>query len=1419
MRWQLPTLIMLAVLLTAPAAHASVLDTLLGWVSSEVTTKGLSIRWNGELTAAEVQLRDAKGTYATLDTVAIHWSPLALIHGRIEVSLITVASGDIARIPESSSSSSSSSRTIDVAKLDIGRLTLEPEVARTTATLAVQASYHAAKDTQGGTLQAQAIGAQGTYTADTTITASSVQANVTANEAPGGMIARAAGLPDVGAITVNADVDGPRDAIATKLAIAAGQLHAGADGTLDLTHEAANLTVTAKAPAMKPAPDLAWASVDVQAHLSGPFSAPQLDATGQIADLSASTVSARLISLAANGDRGAVKLTGQVDGLVIPGKQPDLFAAAPVLVTADATLNTPERPVTFTVRHPLLTLTGTADTGTQQSLQARLELPALEPLAGAAGQQAQGALEATVMASRSDATTTASLDATVGITGGVPPVPAVVGPDARLHVAGNLTGDTVTVTSFRFDGQDATLSANGTLSPQSVSFDWTAGVARLEPIDPRLGGTVQAKGEVRGATNHLALTSDISGDVALQGQHSGPFTAHLQAQGLPHQPSATLTAQGALLSAPIRLDAAGAKQPDGTLHLTISQASWKSLKAQGTLNLPQGQTIPLGQIQLTIGRLADFAPLVGKPLSGSVQASLNSNPNQAVMRARLADAGMAGTASLSQANLSATITDLATHPTVDGQLKVAGVKSGRISGSAEITAKGPENALAMQVAAQSPSLAGAPARLNTAGVVDVPGKSVALNTLSATWKGQDVRLLQPVTIGLAQGVDIHALRLALGQAIIEVNGAIGPTLDLTASARNVPLSLAQLVSPSLNASGTISADARLTGTAAAPTGTVRASASGVALNTPSTHGLPPASLTAMATLQGTSAQIDARAIAGGSTLSLTGQAPLRLTGPMNLRASGNLDLAMANGMFAHKGEGLSGRVTLAADVTGTPANPGGTIRADGTGVRLLSETGRALPPAAIHAVATLQGDTARLDTRVSAASSVLTVSGTAPLKSTGQMDLRADGTVALTLLNPLIEAGGQRVNGTVQIASTVGGTLSAPAVNGTVRLTGGDFRDYVEGVHLSDIAAVIAGTGSELRVESLRATAGNGTLSGSGTIGVMAPGIPLDLHLVANNATPLAGGQVTATVNADLRITGEAESRATLGGTIFVSQAVIRVPDKLPTSVVTIPVRIAGQPPPEPAQSSLNPVIGLDMTIRAPQQIFVRGRGLNAELGGTVTIQGTTSNMVPRGVLSLRRGTFNLVGNTLTFNSGDIAFNGGSLTNPALDLVAMSTVNRTVATLTVGGTARDPKITLSSQPELPQDQILALLLFHTNTGQLSPFQIASIAAGLAEISGSTSSLPNPLESLQNALGLDQLGINSGPNGSPTLQAGRYVGRNLYVGAQESTGGTGAQGVVTYNLTPGLKLNATVGAGQTTSAIGNTGETNGASVGLSYQFQY
>ena len=96
-----------------------------------------------------------------------------------------------------------------------------------------------------------------------------------------------------------------------------------------------------------------------------------------------------------------------------------------------------------------------------------------------------------------------------------------------------------------------------------------------------------------------------------------------------------------------------------------------------------------------------------------------------------------------------------------------------------------------------------------------------------------------------------------------------------------------------------------------------------------------------------------------------------------------------------------------------------------------------------------------------------------------------------------------------------------------------------------------------------------------------------------------------------------------------------------------------------------------------------------------------------------------LVGQTLTFTEGSIDFVGNGIADPGIHLVATSTTSTMTATLTVSGSAQDPKITLSSVPQLPQDQILAQLLFHQGEGSLSPFQVAEIAAGLAQLSGST----------------------------------------------------------------------------------------------------
>jgi translocation and assembly module TamB len=130
---------------------------------------------------------------------------------------------------------------------------------------------------------------------------------------------------------------------------------------------------------------------------------------------------------------------------------------------------------------------------------------------------------------------------------------------------------------------------------------------------------------------------------------------------------------------------------------------------------------------------------------------------------------------------------------------------------------------------------------------------------------------------------------------------------------------------------------------------------------------------------------------------------------------------------------------------------------------------------------------------------------------------------------------------------------------------------------------------------------------------------------------------------------------------------------------------------------------------------------------------------------------------------------------------------------------------------LPSDEILAQLIFGQNASSLTPFQAASLAAALVQISGLGGGIANPLDKVRSALGLDELSLGGSGSGPPSLQAGRYVAPGVYVGATQSANGQGTQVNVQVNLYKGLKLQSATG----TSSTG--GDSN--SVGLIYQFNY
>jgi translocation and assembly module TamB len=203
-----------------------------------------------------------------------------------------------------------------------------------------------------------------------------------------------------------------------------------------------------------------------------------------------------------------------------------------------------------------------------------------------------------------------------------------------------------------------------------------------------------------------------------------------------------------------------------------------------------------------------------------------------------------------------------------------------------------------------------------------------------------------------------------------------------------------------------------------------------------------------------------------------------------------------------------------------------------------------------------------------------------------------------------------------------------------------------------------------------------------------------------------------------------------------------------------------------------------------------------------------------------------LAGQTLDFTSGRVTFDGSSLReriDPALDFVAQTTAAGTSATLTVSGHASLPKITLTSAPPLPQDEVLSRLLFGQNTSQLSPWQIAQLGQALASLGG-MGGLSDPLSRVRKSLGLDRLAVTTaGASGTQTaVEAGRYVARNIYVGAKQGVSGSGGtQAIVQVDLTRRLKLQTQISTNNAPTPVspGTTPVDTGSNLGLSYQFEY
>ncbi|UVF21044.1 translocation/assembly module TamB domain-containing protein [Microvirga terrae] len=517
--------------------------------------------------------------------------------------------------------------------------------------------------------------------------------------------------------------------------------------------------------------------------------------------------------------------------------------------------------------------------------------------------------------------------------------------------------------------------------------------------------------------------------------------------------------------------------------------------------------------------------------------------------------------------------------------------------------------------------------------------------------------------------------------------------------------------------------------------------------------------------------------------------------------------------------GLAGTVNGNASIGGTVASPTGTYRVTVSGLAT-AETRRAgLPALTIDAQGRLADQRAGLDARIAIGrGGTLQVSGSVPLSPADELALRVAGRTDLAIANSFLSASGQRLTGAANLDLSIAGTFSNPRIEGSVTLANGSFVDSLQGIQLNGIAGRFVARGQVLSIENLTAqTPAGGSLAARGQVTIdPAAGLPGEIRITGTRAQLVSNETVEASADLDLTLSGPLLSRPRAAGRINIITMNVSVPDRLPTTLRPLPGTRHVRPTPtaaarlalakrrQSASARGTPFRAeLDLTLTAQNRIFVRGRGINAELGGDLRLQGTTQDPIAIGAFELRRGRFDLLGQRLDFTRGRLDFTG-DLT-PSLDFLAETQAGDVTARIGVTGPASSPEFTFSSEPDLPQDEVLSRILFQRPSGGLSAGQALQLAQAVAQLSGGSGN--DAFEQLRRSLGVDSLDITVGAGGGPGVGVSRYISDNVRVGVRAGAQPDESGVTVDIDLTRRLK------------AQGEINAEGGSSVGLGFEMEY
>ncbi|QXT40047.1 translocation/assembly module TamB domain-containing protein [Gymnodinialimonas ceratoperidinii] len=436
----------------------------------------------------------------------------------------------------------------------------------------------------------------------------------------------------------------------------------------------------------------------------------------------------------------------------------------------------------------------------------------------------------------------------------------------------------------------------------------------------------------------------------------------------------------------------------------------------------------------------------------------------------------------------------------------------------------------------------------------------------------------------------------------------------------------------------------------------------------------------------------------------------------------------------------------------------------------------------------------------------------------GAVDLTATGQAPLALANRYIAP--RSIRGQLGFNLSLRGQPGLGALSGTLNVNGARVSVPTYGFAVENVGVSGQVSNGRLSLNGNGTLSTGGQLTARGTINLGSAGLDANLDIALRDARIVDLSLYEARISrADLTVSGPLARGPQIAGSVTLAETESRVPEASLFNSAAIPdIRFVGETRPERLTRQFAGMLGggssgdsvsgsnstgIDITINAPGRIFLRGRGIDAEFGGTLRLFGTTANLIPMGQFELIRGRISILGTRLDFTEGTATLQGSF--DPFLNLAATSRANGYLVTIRVVGPASSPEVTFSSSPSLPEDEVLAQLLFGRSVSGLSPLQLLQLADAATSLAGGSTN-SGFIAGLRDGLGLDDLDLGVDEDGNAAVTAGRYLSDNIYSDVTINAEGD-ADLSLNIDLTPNI------------TARGSVGSDGNSSIGIFFEQDY